>query len=380
MACQALAAHAVGMADGDGAAVDVEAVAGNAQLVAAINHLHGKGLVQLPQVDVVHGQAQARQHLGDGEHRANAHLVGLTTGHGKAQEAAQRCQAFLLRQRFAHHHAGAGAVGELARVAGRNQAAGHGGAQVLDAVIGGAGPNAFVLAAGHLLGHQAHELVGHAHGDSDRRDLGREQARFLCRRSALLTGGAVFVHLNARDAIALGHLLGRLQHVPVDLRLVRGEPGIFQHVRVHLLLHAGDAFHAAGDKHVGLAGDDALRGQRNGLQTGGTKAVQGHARHRHRATGHERDLARDVGARGALGAGATHDHVLDLGGVNAGARNRVLHGVATERGSMRQVECALPALGQRGARGGNDYGGCHGYSPCRFQLSGAFAPSLSRRW
>ena len=52
MADEALARHAVGVAHGDGAAVDVEAIARNAQLVAAVDHLHGEGFVEFPQVDV----------------------------------------------------------------------------------------------------------------------------------------------------------------------------------------------------------------------------------------------------------------------------------------------------------------------------------------
>ena len=36
----------------------------------------------------------------------------------------------------------------------------------------------------------------------------------------LLAGCAVFVHALAPDAVALGDLLGGLQHVPVDLGLV----------------------------------------------------------------------------------------------------------------------------------------------------------------
>jgi hypothetical protein len=99
MAGQALAADAVGVADGDGAAVDVEPVHRDAQRVGAVQHLHGEGLVQFPQVDVVHRQAQALEHLGDGEHRADAHLVGLAAGHRKAQEAAQRLQALALGHR-----------------------------------------------------------------------------------------------------------------------------------------------------------------------------------------------------------------------------------------------------------------------------------------
>src|SRR5450756_2541028 len=92
MASQALAADAVGMADGNGAPVDVQALIRDAEPVPAVNHLHGKSFVELPQVNVVHFQAQTCQHLGDGKRRADAHFIGLTTGHGKAQKTPQRLQ------------------------------------------------------------------------------------------------------------------------------------------------------------------------------------------------------------------------------------------------------------------------------------------------
>src|SRR5580704_7792553 len=51
MAGHARAAHAIGMADRDGAPVDVELVGRNAQAVAAVEHLAGERVVELPQVD-----------------------------------------------------------------------------------------------------------------------------------------------------------------------------------------------------------------------------------------------------------------------------------------------------------------------------------------
>jgi hypothetical protein len=73
-----------------------------------------------------------------------------------------------------------------------------------------------------------------------------------------------------------------------------------QHVQVHFLLHAGNAFHATGHVHIAFARNDALRGQCNGLQAGRTKAVDGHARHGDGQPARKRDLARDVGAGGTL--------------------------------------------------------------------------------
>src|SRR5882757_8065178 len=93
MAGAARAGHAEGMADRDRAAVDVELVVGNAELVAAVEHLHGEGLVQLPQVDVVHLETEALEQLGDGVDRADAHLVGLATRHYQPLVDAERREA-----------------------------------------------------------------------------------------------------------------------------------------------------------------------------------------------------------------------------------------------------------------------------------------------
>ena len=174
-------------------------------------------------------------------------------------------------------------------------------------------------------------------------------------RGLLLTAGTISVHALTRDAVALGHLFGGLQHVPVDLGLVLGQPAVGQHVGVHFLLHAGDAFNTTGHVNVGLAGDDPLRGQRNGLQARRAKAVDRHARHRHRAAGAQRDLAGDVGAGGAFGRGATHDDVIDFAGLNAGTGHGMLNGMAAQRGAVRHVEGALPAFGQRGAGSRNNH-------------------------
>ena len=382
MAHQTLAAHTVGVSHRNGAAIHVQTVIRNAKAVAAVQHLHGKGLVQLPQVDVAHSQAQAVEHLGHCKHRADAHFVRRTAGHGKAEEAAQRLQVPLLGEILVHHHAGAGAIGKLAGVAGGHGAARQAGAQAGHGFQRRAFTQAFVLADGDLLRDEAQCLVGNAGGDGDGRNLGIEQAGSLGRAGLLLAGGAVGVHGVAADAVALGHDLGRLQHVEVNVGAVLIQPAVLEHVLVHFLLHAGDAFQAASHIDTALTCNDALRGQRNALQAGGTVTVHGHAGHVVRQAGADHDLACDVGAGGALGQGAAHDHVFHLGRVNARALDGVLHHMAAERGAVGQVEGAPPALGQRGACGGYDDGGCHGGVLLVVLLVGCQAncrPSSARR-
>src|SRR3954451_9669861 len=54
VADQARTRHAVGMADRDGAAVHVEPLIRDTELVAAVDHLYRERLVQLPEIDVRH--------------------------------------------------------------------------------------------------------------------------------------------------------------------------------------------------------------------------------------------------------------------------------------------------------------------------------------
>ena len=359
MACQALARHAVGVAHSDRAAVHIQTVGRDAQLIAAVQHLHRKGFVQLPQVNVLHCEAKTRQRFGHCVHRTNAHFVGLATSHSKTEETAQRLQASLLGQLFVHEHASACTVRELAGIACRHQTTGQRRTQATDGFHGGAFAQAFVHAQSHLLGGHAHDLVDHALRDGDGGDFVVEQTGGLRGAGLLLAGRAIRVHHIAADLVALGHLLGGLQHVPVNLGLHLGQCQVLQHVGVGLLLHARDAFHATGHIHLAFARDDALRSQSNGLQARRAKAVDGHARHGNGQTGLEGDLAGDVGTGGAFGGGAAHDHVFDFGGVNACAGHGVLHRVATQGGPVGHVESALPAFGQRGAGGGNDYGVGH---------------------
>ena len=55
----ARAGHAVGMADGDRTAIDVEKFVGNAQFVPAIDHLHRECFVKFPQADIIHFEGEA---------------------------------------------------------------------------------------------------------------------------------------------------------------------------------------------------------------------------------------------------------------------------------------------------------------------------------
>ena len=141
----ACAGHAVRMADRDRTAVDVEALVGDAEPVAAIEHLHRERLVQFPQTDVVDREAEALQQLRHCKHRSDAHLVGLGARDRHADIAAQRLQDRALRPAGFHHDAGRRAIGELAGVARGDRAVRRTGFSAGEAVERRFGAVAFVL-------------------------------------------------------------------------------------------------------------------------------------------------------------------------------------------------------------------------------------------
>src|SRR5208282_2766889 len=118
VAGHARAAHAVRVADRDRAAVDVEPLLRNAEPVAAIQHLAGERLVELPQIDIADLEPLPGQQFRYGENRANAHLVRLAAGDGEAAEGAERLQPAALGELGVHDHASRRAIRELAGIAG----------------------------------------------------------------------------------------------------------------------------------------------------------------------------------------------------------------------------------------------------------------------
>src|SRR5258708_8452948 len=71
MAGETRAGHAEGMADRDRAAVDVVLLGIDAELVARVEALAGEGLVELPAIDILHGQALPPQPLPHPTHPAH---------------------------------------------------------------------------------------------------------------------------------------------------------------------------------------------------------------------------------------------------------------------------------------------------------------------
>ena len=108
------------MADRNGAARDVQPIVRDTQPVAAVEHLHGEGLIQFPEADIVHGQAVAFQQARHRKDRTDAHLVRLAPRHRHPPKGAERRQAPTLRLFRVHDYARGSSVRQLGRVARRD--------------------------------------------------------------------------------------------------------------------------------------------------------------------------------------------------------------------------------------------------------------------
>src|SRR5579871_1520112 len=151
MAGHARARHAVGMADRNRAAVDIELGRIDTELVGAVDNLAGESLVQLPQIDVADLQAVALEQPRDSERRPDAHLVRLASGNGESAKDAERLDAAPGGFGAFHDDGSRRAIGELRSIAGGDvlalldllTAAEHG-LERTEAFQGRVGPVAFV--------------------------------------------------------------------------------------------------------------------------------------------------------------------------------------------------------------------------------------------
>ena len=75
------------MAERDRAAVDVQPLRIDRQLLQAREHLRGERLVQLDEIDLIERQAGQLQHLSDRRHRPDAEPLRLDAGGREGDEA-----------------------------------------------------------------------------------------------------------------------------------------------------------------------------------------------------------------------------------------------------------------------------------------------------
>ena len=81
MTYQSCTGHAIGVTNGDAATVDVVNVGVDAQLIAAVNGLAGKGFIQFPQSNIVNLQTMLFEQFRHGVNGTYAHFFGGTSRH-----------------------------------------------------------------------------------------------------------------------------------------------------------------------------------------------------------------------------------------------------------------------------------------------------------
>ena len=84
----AAAGHAERVAEGHGAALGVKLLLGHTKLLNAVGSLRGESLVDLENVNIVHGEATVLQSSGDGVGRADTHDLGRDASDSEANDAA----------------------------------------------------------------------------------------------------------------------------------------------------------------------------------------------------------------------------------------------------------------------------------------------------
>ena len=112
-------------------------------------------------------------------------------------------------------------------------------------------------------------------------------------------------------------------------------------------LDQADRLDAAGHKDGHLIDKHALGRDTDGLQAGGTAAVDSGSSHRNRQASADRTEASDVVARIAFRSSTSHDHVLDLSRIKPCALDGVSDRVATQGGPVGLVERPSKGLGKR---------------------------------
>src|SRR5450756_2147501 len=119
---QSPAAGADGVAEGAGAAVNIDLVDVEAEGLDRDHRHHGEGLVDLEEVDIADGQPRLRAGLLDGADRCIREVVGMEALGGRRDEPGLGGQAELLEPRFVSEKRHGGPVADGGGVAGRDRA------------------------------------------------------------------------------------------------------------------------------------------------------------------------------------------------------------------------------------------------------------------
>ena len=205
------------MAHRDGAAVGIDAriVVIEAQQLQAAEHLRGEGLVDFDHVHVGEFQIGARQRLGNGRHRAQAHEARRDAGHRTAHHPRQGLDARALARRTRAEQQGAGAVIDARGITGGDEAVRHQGFQGRELLCRGVGAWMLVLV------DDLHSAL--PAGDFDRLDLAGEELGSRGRRVFALRAEGEAVAVLAADAVFVADVVGGFgERVTAELLVKQG--------------------------------------------------------------------------------------------------------------------------------------------------------------
>ena len=331
------------MAQGDGAAVDVDLAHIEAQLTGHGDGLGSESLVGLHQVHVLDLQAGLLHGLTGGGHGAHTHDLGVHAALAPADQLGHGLQAVLLHGLARGQDDGGSAVVDAGGVGGGDaldvllgvglmdlgdregmldgllnalRTHGESAAQLGDALGGHAGAGELV----HLELHHLLLLLDH-HGD----DLVVEAAGVQSGLSLVLGGGGELVQLLTGDAPHVADVLGGGAHVIVVERIPQtvADHGVddllVTHAGAPALLGqgiggSGHILHAAGHHDVGIAGEDGAAALDDGLHAGAAHHTHGVGGGGQGHAGLHSGLTGGVLAQGGGEDAAEHDLVHVLGG------------------------------------------------------------------
>lgn len=198
------------VAEGDGAALGVDLLLGQAQLVGAPQALAGEGLVDLEDVDVVLGDAGELEDLGDGLPGTDAHEQWRDADDAGRHVLAKDGLAQALGGAALHQQHGGGAVADLRGVAGVDAAVlGEGRLDLAQGLGGDARAHTVVLVHDNLLGLTR---LGVLELGLEWQDLLLEQTLLLGLEGLLVGAGGEGILTGTGDVAVLGHLLGQDSH------------------------------------------------------------------------------------------------------------------------------------------------------------------------
>ena len=348
---QLRASGAKWVAERNGAAVDVDLLFRHSELAHHRDDLRRERLVELDEVDVLHGEAGLLEHLRHRLERTHAHDVGLDASHRESNEPREGPHPALLGERATHQQQRRGAVGVGARVTGRHRAIRlERRPELRESLRCRLRAHELVLRERqfvHLLlgALPAHTLDGH------RDDLRVEAAVHRRGRGLLLAAQSPRILLRSTHLPPLGHALRGESHADVRLHRVRVEPRVIAGHRdlAHHLdaTREHDVSHAAHDLHGAV---------RDGLESGGAEAIDGLRRHVDRDSRAQRAEPRDIESLRGLRHRAAPDHVVDAGIVEPDSTDGFAHDECRQLDGMRGRERAVfLSLRNGGANGGNDH-------------------------